>query len=656
MKTKHLLLILIVSSLIITIIVYHAVLPGIGLLTDSKTYLHYDYVDINASPGSEDILNQLKNRRIVAFVYRGEELVSTIGYKKFIYLAYDSKNKTWRGRWPVPWNAEEGEYKVKLRYLPISGKKQFRVSECAFKIRSRKPAKLNPPVSILTLEYSKPFNKMKIRDMNGKPGGWRNIFKWADFMGVDTFFHLTGQTSAYKEKLGPSFPWNTDNLPLLEEIAAEAHKNGLKFGAWLAAYLTFGPRRFAADYEYSWDYDTEKGRLIKGRGISLADEKRVSDIIRFIKNIKSIPGIDYIGLDYIRNARGGFEMVDEFMSEMRIEEPGDWNNFTREKRMAWLGKLVYVRKKKDMPVVDAWNWWRARKVSLIVKEIKEKSGLELPLWAFTLSWQKGWQHGQDVIMMTDAGVDFLSVMMYECDSEQFKNMMKSWNDYLHAGDAQVVIGNQVDWVVHQNTLNPAGTEEYYNRLITAFKKVYNDRRAYGIFIHDFSRILWGRKGPYSSMEWLVAGASAMSRAREEYGRAPLKISLEANDVVPFDRVFDVKVNLQLTGKDRALSGLEIRPLPMEGMELYSLPVINIDPFEAQRPVVYSMKINKLVPEKGLRYMAAAKVSWKEGSGDSSVKTSFVFKYIDIKDYPLLPTTTEQTGIEADKEYNKKSMD
>ena len=49
--------------------------------------------------------------------------------------------------------------------------------------------------------------------------------------------------------------------------------------------------------------------MVETSAVSLGDEKRVSDIIEFVKLLNECKEVDYIGMDYIRNAFGGYELV-----------------------------------------------------------------------------------------------------------------------------------------------------------------------------------------------------------------------------------------------------------------------------------------------------------------------------------------------------------
>jgi hypothetical protein len=205
-----------------------------------------------------------------------------------------------------------------------------------------------------------------------------------------------------------------------------------------------------------------------------------------------------VGLDYIRNALGGVELVDDFVAEMpNLALPAEWNGLSKTERMLWLARKKAMR--KDMALIDAWQWWRARRVALIVKEVKARLGNK-PLWAFTLTWDKGWHHGQDPVMMSDAGVDLDALMFYEADKAQYAQMLRDWNAYVRKGDVNLVPGNIFDWNLHQK--DASGPAEFGRRLDAALDRVYADGPAQGVFYHDLGRLLWStRLGKWGTKGW-----------------------------------------------------------------------------------------------------------------------------------------------------------
>jgi hypothetical protein len=167
--------------------------------------------------------------------------------------------------------------------------------------------------------------------------------------------------------------------------------------------------------------------------------------------------------------------------------------------------------RKDMDFIDQWQWWRAHRVALIVKDIRRRLGPQKPLWAFTLTWDKGWHHGQDPVMMNDAGIDYDALMFYEADKPQYAAMVKAWHEYVRQGDVQLVPGDIFDWGLHQK--DPAGPAEFARRMRLAVRDVYADGPAKGVFYHDLARLLWGRLGTWGAKGWADAARTISTEVK-----------------------------------------------------------------------------------------------------------------------------------------------
>ena len=635
MRKRTFLILFSIVVIMVILVAYRWSQPDIYLETEKKTHLHYDFVDISAGIRNRHFKEDFKQRILPAIIYRGISPVSTIGKRWSVELKYDEKNGRWQGRWPVPWNAPEGEYRVEI-WLSSELKERMRLGECKFFIARRKPQKLNPGLSVMTMENMRPLKTMRVKGPDGEWGDWKKLFDWVEFSGANTFWYMAGQTSAYAEKLPDDFPWNNENLDFIDDLAKEAEKRGIDFGYWVQCYIVLGPRRYRANYEYGWGYEYKLEKSIPTRGISIGDKKRIEDIIEFIKRLNKIEEIDYVGFDYIRTAKGGLELVDEFVREMEVDVPEKWEEFSKRERMEWLGRIVERTRGRDIPLIDQWNWWRARQAAIVLKRIKEETGLTKPLWVFNLSWEKGWQHGQDVVMKNDAGVDIIAIMLYEADLKQLDCLIEDWKDYVNRGDANLIVGDDYDWPLHQYTLNPAGPEDFYERTLKAMENIYGDGLVSGIFTHDLARALWGRKGPYPSQEWVLAGASSFSRLREEWEITPVHIEIEIPEKVLFNTEFSANVVVKNCGP-LEVKKIEVSILPQEGIKIVSgnyKEIKSLAPGESER-VEFKLKINEFDYERGFRHMVASRTEWESGEFPS-----YAFKYLSLIEEPLLfPATT-----------------
>ncbi len=425
-------------------------------------------------------------------VLKNGYLVMTIGKTSLFTLAYDSATARWVGVWPCPWNAPDGEYTLALEGRPDLAQ-DLRAG--SFRIERRKPAPLKPGFVALTLETVEPFRAMRVRAPDGSMKDWRGLLDWAQYVGADAFWVLGGQTPG----VGKGAVWNDSNLSMFKAVGRECHRRGLKFGLYLQSYLTMGKPGALKRYEYA--LDASNGHTVPTRAISLDDPRRVEDIIARLKTFRDMPEVDDLGLDYIRNALGGYELAEDFYREMPfIKPPSGWTRLSREEKM-----MSFAHKKirrKDAAFIDAWQWWRAHRVAGIVRRIKKAVGSSKPFWVFTLSWDKGWHHGQDPVMMNDAGADIDAVMLYEANSEQYAQIMRDWHSYVKRRDVQLAAGDVIDWWLHQHA--PDGPEEFYRRLKLAIDRIYGDGRANAVFYHDIARALHGDLGRWTTKDWMNA--------------------------------------------------------------------------------------------------------------------------------------------------------
>lgn len=134
-------------------------------------------------------------------------------------------------------------------------------------------------------------------------------------------------------------------------------------------------------------------------------------------------------------------------------------------------------------------------------------------------------------MMRDAGVDLDGIMLYEADEKMFRGLVSHWNHYTRRDQLNLMVGNQLDWYLHQKTLNPSGPESYVDRILRAARNFHTDGKPVrGLFIHDIHRLLvvnGKRKGPYSTEEWALAAGHAITEVRRMNGASKYAVELDA---------------------------------------------------------------------------------------------------------------------------------
>lgn len=450
-------------------------------------HLHYDFVELRLSSFDPELETRFAAAPPRAAVYLGNAPVTTIGGLRDVTLSRLGPG-VWGARWPVPWNAPPGEYRpVLLGYDELAPR--LRLSP--FRVGRRAPDVAADGLIVATLERDEPLAELRVRGPDGRETDWRGLLDWTESLGANTFWMAAGSTPGK----GPGETWLAPSKDLIPLIAKECRARGLKFGVYALYSLTLDGKNRVPGYEYA--LEIENGRPVPTRAISIRETKRLDDVAAFLAPFARDPNVDFVGVDYIRNALGGVELVDDFVAEMPgLSLPPGWKALTRDERMLWLARKKAMR--RDEAFIDAWQWWRARRVALIVKELKRRLHGK-PLWAFTLTWDKGWHHGQDPVMFNDAGVDLDALMFYEADKAQYAAMVKDWGVYARRGDVNLVPGNIFDWNLHQK--DPSGPAEFGRRLDVALERVYADGPARAVFYHDLGRLLRGRLGRWGTKGW-----------------------------------------------------------------------------------------------------------------------------------------------------------
>ncbi len=472
------------------------------LLDTTRTaYYHYDFIEPRLRARDPELRRRWTQRPPRVLVSRNGAPLTTIAGIREVELRWDEGRVAFVGRWPCPWNAPDGRYELSL--VGADGELRDRLIVSGFEIRRRRPRPLPQRFVAVNWESVRPLDTLRVTAPDGAQKDWRGLLDWVRYAEADAFWVLLGQSPGGK----PGEVWVSDNFPFIEDLAKECRARGIALGLYVMNYLTMSKTRLPR-YEYA--LTVEDGKVVPTRAISLRDPRRPKDVADLLKRFQRLEGVEYVGLDYIRNALGGAELAEDFYAEMPgVRPPADWGSLSRQERMVYFERKKIMR--RDPQFIDAWQWWRARRVALIVKEIRERLGPEKPLWAFTLTWDKGWHHGQDPVMMNDAGVDADALMLYEADAEQFEVLLRDWSRYVRRSDVQLVVGDVVDWPLHQRS--PMGPREFYNRTVAAAGRIYADGPARGIFVHDLSRALWGRLGPYSTRQWMDEAKNAARHFR-----------------------------------------------------------------------------------------------------------------------------------------------
>ncbi|MFW5866952.1 MAG: hypothetical protein ACOCX2_03990, partial [Armatimonadota bacterium] len=244
------------------------------LQTEQSAYLRYNLIpvtvytnDAQGNPKSDEPPNVV--------VTRDGEIVETIGhYPETVKLDWDAQQGAWVGHWPPGWNPEPGRYRIEAKValdpsewsweeartaeeeeaddeLQPEGE-TWAISQAEFELVARDPAPLDPGLCVATWEFDFRTN---FKGPDGSAGDWRKLFDWVEYMGADTLWFRGAVTEAAGAALTLEQPFKPINLEAIPRLGAEAHRRGLKFGAWAVAYSTYPKKNTdkKPDYEFAID-------------------------------------------------------------------------------------------------------------------------------------------------------------------------------------------------------------------------------------------------------------------------------------------------------------------------------------------------------------------------------------------------------------------
>lgn len=561
---------------------------GLAVSTDRAEYYRYQLVRLSVRPDSSLCFDS--SRVAVARFYHADTLVEGPGQMDSVALKWDPAARAWRGTWAPPWNPPLGGYKV-LVNLALSDTQQLRDS-AAFTLRARTPRKADDGFCVMTIESAGNMLNAKLPSLSGKPKRWQNFAEWARCLGADAVWYSVGWTIEGQRGIDDKNPWVRDNFKVFPKLAEECRSQGLKFGGYVGSYLLWGP--YLRKLKYGYSLESSQGRVYPNHHVDLDDSKRRADIVSVLKLLEADPNVDFVGLDYIRPGAGGFESVDSFAALMNIDVPSNWGRMDRRQRILWVAQRT--RPLSYTTVHLRWQWWQARRSALAVERLLAEAGVTKPVWGFTLGWDKGHEHGQDPPMMNDAGLDIDAVMLYESNAWHCFNMTNQWSRYLTGHEAQILAGQQVDWDLLQKSTAPPAPEEMYIRHTDAIRGLSNRHPIKGLFWHDLFRGIRGRKGPHPSSEWLITGASAFTKVREELGLMPISARLSDQGG---------RLSLRLACK-APLACLRIKGLTSGSPVIFD----SIDSLRADTAIALGR-----TPARGL---VAYRLSWGDGPRDQYV--------------------------------------
>lgn len=468
---------------------------GLEVRLNKEELLHYDYLEvwitIPAKSGEENMkesafhLSLLRDGGVIPDMLGREKIFPKQVGKHLVFLYIPN------------YGIRDGMYEVVIFSNDVE------VFRKGVVFLSRQQLKLKEPLKVLTFEDNTSILKLF---PTGRKTTYETvaeeIYKIMKKSGLNTFMMLGGQTTYLKDKKNVWYPVVTSNLNILKYLK----RKGIQTGAYVMCFLTLGQTRENMFRGYFPNLVFHNGRLYRDyKYTSIASEKRVNDIVEALTYLGGRDYIDFLGLDFIRVGDfGGYELVHSFVSEicskLCISSLSNLSCAGRsDKDIERFAKIA----SKDQKLVRLFRWYQAVRVSRVIKKIKDelrRRGIEKPLVAFMLGWNAGREHGQDLFMFRDAGIDYAFYMLYEFYSDaMFEKAGEYYLRHVYNLDTNIVFGNIIDSPLNRGARGPLET---FSDRLKKFVTYYSYFTPNGFFFHDLYRLYFGRTGPFTREKWL----------------------------------------------------------------------------------------------------------------------------------------------------------
>ncbi|MEN2997572.1 MAG: hypothetical protein ABDH28_00820 [Brevinematia bacterium] len=368
---------------------------------------------------------------------------------------------------------------------------------------SRQQLKLCEPLKILTFEEN--VSILKLVTNRGRVS-YKEVANLISSLmkkiGLNTFVILGGQTTFLKNPREVWYSGVLSNLKVLKHLKEE----GIQTGAYVMCFLTLGQTKKNSFKGYLPNL-VFRGKKIEEdyKYTSILSHRRVEDIVEILTYLGRRNDIDFLGLDFIRvGDYGGYEMFFDFYEEIYSKLSTNSVPFIarpkgRRKEVEEFAKLVSRRE----DVRKIFRWYQAVRVSRVIKAIRDKlreRGITKPIVAFMLGWNAGREHGQDLFMFRDAGVDYAFYMLYEFYNDRmFEEAGNYYLRYVYNLDTNIVFGNIIDSVLNRGSKGPLKT---FSERLKKFVTYYSYFPPNGFFFHDIYRLYFGRLGSFKTEDWI----------------------------------------------------------------------------------------------------------------------------------------------------------
>ncbi|MCX7883125.1 MAG: hypothetical protein N2314_07890 [Brevinematales bacterium] len=467
-----------------------------------------------------------------------------------IWVSYDPEKKSWSGVW---YPATEIRTET-LRLLftaqfespiePLTEEREVSFSHGPT-LRS-----LSQGLSFLFIEEMESLARRSLLALDNEERDWNVLPQWMGFLNVDGVLVMGGVTR-FMEEYTLQDPWNNQKMQEALTIARWASGQGRQSGIWIKAFRGDGNLLNTTGYEASW-YQKDNQWVQDVSTISLASEARYRALASLVNGLNQQDALSYVGLsDYLLPDNYGMELAIPFVESLGVRLPQDWTNRNWEQKFAFARS--YLESQQNYQAFLQWKRY------YVVGKLREMlRAVRKPVF-YVLNWDEV-ESQQDILdTLASAGCDFFVIqikMSYRDFVDFGKRLLE--NPFIKPYLRRVVWVNQIQYQNFYLSSQLPWSIEGFVAMNEAVLKNTSSQPALGLGV-NFYKAMYGNRGPYNPIEWLMGAGESFARVRRIRSHIPLDVDIVVPRLIESNS-FQIRMRVQ----NRSL-------LPLEKLSVEHIP-------------------------------------------------------------------------------------
>ncbi|NPV38151.1 MAG: hypothetical protein HPY78_02625 [Brevinematales bacterium] len=452
-----------------------------------------------------------------------------------IWVSYDPEKRSWNGIWYPDLNNRSETVRLVFSVQfesplePLVEEREITLKQTpVFRSSSQ-------GLSFLFIEEMESLSRRSLLALDNEERDWNVLPQWINFLNVDGVLVMGGVTR-FMEDYSLQDPWNNQKMQEALTIARWAAGQGRQAGVWVKAFRGDGNLLSGTGYESSW-YQKDNQWLQDVSTISFASESRYRVLASLLGSLSQQDSLAYVGIsDYLLPDNYGMELAIPFVETVVSRLPQDWTNRSFEQKFAFARN--YLENSQNYQAFLQWKrYYVVGKLREMIRSVRK------PVF-YVLNWEELESQRDLLDTLASAGCDFF-VIQLKMSYRDFMDMGRKLLEHplIRPYLSRIVWVNQIQYQnFYFSSDMPFSIEGFVAMNEAVVKNAISSQPAFGLGV-NFYKAMYGNRGPYNPIEWLMGAGESFARVRRIRSHIPLDVDV----VVPRSvggNSFQIRVRVQ----------------------------------------------------------------------------------------------------------------